>query len=279
MSRPIKPAISILTWKSPRTLEETLISIKPIEKLFFEKYVICQEADPSEIEVAQRFGFTPIPIPENLGIQGGLEMCVSVARAEIVLVVENDCPYLGNETGSEKISSAIRALHEGILDIVQLHCMGSRPSKRFTKYWKSAVPPRRTIQGFLRPSDARSAWGEAIILDNFPKEGTSEICRIDRSLYRTFSHHRPWSNRPFLTTRTFFLDVVLAFAKGNPSSRTVNGKPDLEHAINCRKNRQWWRKSKFRVGMMLPGQFGHTRIERPSEDEKNREHSQLTHRR
>lgn len=62
-----------------------------------------------------------------------------------------------------------------------------------------------------------------------------------------------------MINKDFFLNQVLSFARSNPTSRLVNGLPDLEHAMNSPTNRNYWRNGGFRVGLVRPSLFGHKR--------------------
>ena len=260
-------ALSVLTWKAPSTLHNTLNSLAKIAPAFSERIVVCQEADEREIQIAHEHGFTPVPIKQNLGIQRGLAKCVAAPASENVLVLENDCPFLGTQEDTALIAAAIDLLASDKAKVVQMSRQ-TEPRGRYTRYWQPGYPPRRTTWGRLSRANAKAVCSDAML---FAEDGQAELAGISRyapGLYTTDSSRRPWSNRPFLTTKAFFLGELIRFAERHPTSRHVNGMPDLEHAINSSKNRNWWRKNGFDVAFTVPGLFGHERDERPSEDEK-----------
>jgi hypothetical protein len=264
----IPVALSVLTWKAPDTLARTLPSLAPIATLFSERIVVCQESDPREIGIAREHGFTPIMLRENVGIQRGLAKCVEAPASDIVLVLENDCPFLGSGNDTGRILDAISLVRGGKAHVVQMS-LQEAPRGRYTRYWRLTDPPRRNLRGLLLRSDADAVSSDAVFAT--PPAIPLGVEAISPGLYLTSSAKRPWANRPFLTTKEFFLGELIAFAEANPTSRSVNGKPDLEHAISSRHNRWWWRERGFSVGFMHPGLFGHQREDRPSTDEKGRQ--------
>jgi len=94
-------SLAILTWRAPVTLARTLNALAPITHLFSERLVVCQESDPEEIRLAEQAGYTAIGTKENLGIQGGLKHAVESTEAKRVLLLENDCHFLGDANAFE----------------------------------------------------------------------------------------------------------------------------------------------------------------------------------
>lgn len=263
-------SISILTWRAPHTLYNTLTSLAPILHIFSNHYVVCQEGDPDEVQIARQFGFTPITTGHNLGIQEGLARCAEVSATETVLVMEGDCILSSPENAPAVVLRCLNALSEQHVDIFQLHERATQPTPSYWRFWKRGLPLRPTMLGRLRPSAAMAKTSEAVCLSNFPHDGIPNITPLGAGMFVASSNCVNWCNRSFLTTKDFFLDKVVRFARENPTSRKVNGLPDLEHPINCRANREWWRGEMFKVGILFPGLFGHHRTERPEGDEKVR---------
>jgi hypothetical protein len=71
-----------------------------------------------------------------------------------------------------------------------------------------------------------------------------------------------------MVKRSLFLDVIIPFANSRSHSRAVNGLPDLEVPINSRGGREWWRSQRFSIGLVKNDLFGHSRYDRPVDDEK-----------
>lgn len=261
-------SLSVLTWKAPDTLCKTLLSLEPIRELFHEHIVICQENDPNEIDLATQYGYRPIAIPYNAGIQEGLALAVEKSASEFVLVLENDCNYIGGDSGKTVLETCISLLKDHKIDLVRLGEFPAIPRKRYFQYWGKTFPPRRTLLGMLRWKEADSCKGEVITFDEVELNTVPEIRKLENHVFLTHSKYIAWTNRAFLVSREFFLNQILPFARSNPTLRLVNGFPDLEHAMNSPGNRNWWRNGDFRIGLVRPGLFSHSRYDRPVLDEK-----------
>lgn len=264
-----KPAgLAVLSWKAPNTLRSTLEALTPIFGLFTERFVLCQEGDPEEMEIARTFGFTPVATDRNLGIQEGLARCAELPSTEIVMVMECDCKLEDSANAPAIIARCISLLEKENLQAIQLQTRPEQPTSRYWRYWKPGFPLRPTLVGRLRREAGIARLNEAVCLPDFPTDGLEDITPLGEGIFVARSNTVNWCNRSFLTTKTFFLGSLLRFAREHPTTRKVNGLPDLEHPINCPQNRAWWRGEKFRVGILYPGLFGHHRLERPKDDEK-----------
>lgn len=261
-------SLSILTWKAPDTLRRTLESLQPLCGLFADRIVICQESDPREINLATQYGYRPVALPHNAGIQEGLALAVKNSALELVLVLENDCNYLGGESGIAQLETCLSLFKEHKIDVIKLGELPAHPRQKYVKYWGNSFPPKRTLLGMLRRNEANSYKGEVIAFAEFQPDAVPEIEKLADHLFLISSKHAVWTNRAFLVSKDFFLRRLLPFARSHPTSRLVNGLPDLEHAINSPKNRNWWRNENFRIGLAKPGLFGHVRYDRPALDEK-----------
>lgn len=261
-------SLSVLTWKAPKTLENTLAALTPIAHLFSERYVICQEGDPDEVRIATGFGFEPVATTENLGIQEGLARCGEVPTAEHIMVVEGDNMLTQDPDAPLLLAEAVRQMDRHAIAAFQLQERLTTPSSRFRRYWKAGLPLRPTLVGRMRPGPALARMNEALAFPEIAANGNAHIEKLADRLYCTHSDCLNWSNRPFLTTKSFFLGELVAFARKNPGTKRVNGMPDLEHPVNCPANRHWWRGNRFAMGMIYPGLFHHNRLERPPADEK-----------
>lgn len=268
MSLSQQASLSVLTWKAPQTLGKTLESLEPLHELFSERIVICQESDPREMKLAARHGFHAVAVPHNVGIQEGLALAVEKAASDLVLVLENDCNYVGGEAGKVQLQTCLSLFKTHCFDVVKLGELPTIPRTKYMKYWGSQFPPKRTLLGMLRRNEANLYKAEVLAFAEFDPGAVPEIDRLADGLFVTSSKYAVWTNRAFLVSKAFFLGRLLQFARSNPTSRLVNGFPDLEHAINSPQNRNWWRKQNFRIGLVKPGLFGHLRYDRPVLDQK-----------
>jgi hypothetical protein len=126
----------------------------------------------------------------------------------------------------------------------------------------------RRLYGYLRYQLANLRASDVLHLDLAPGLKTPFLTDLGGGLYATTSQFSIWENRAVLARRSFFLEKLIAFAESHPTSRSVNGMPDLEHRINSRKNRSWWQHSQFKLLIANPGLFAHRRLDRYAKDEK-----------
>lgn len=284
----MKSTLGILTWKAPRTLENSLRAWQSVPAEIFERrFVFCQEFDPEEMELARKYGFEVEGHSENIGIQNGLKSIAELAATPTVLIAENDCePYLVNESTRAQLVSAIQATAAG-----EVVCMKLENRRipgltgydewtllpRFNRYWpwegRDTVWRRMVLAArrLLRPGVARAHIGDAIgSVVNPHQIFPGRIDWDERGFYRTSSTFLRWSNRSILVNREWFLEKLLPFAESHPSpsSRKVNGLDDLERPVNCPANRKWWMSQGFPIGWLEPGLTWHNRLDRGAGDEK-----------
>jgi hypothetical protein len=268
MKHPI--SLAILTWKAPKTLQNTLQSLEPILDQFEERIIVCQESDPGEIELAERYGFKPIALKTNVGIQYGMKKAFEACSNEQVLFLENDLVLIPPKEEVVRIISAISdALAEGKAEFAKLRYLPASGRNSYKRFWKCTDGrPVRRLYGYLRYQLANLRASEVLLLGVAPGIKTEFLTDIGNGLYATTSEYSSWENRAFLAIRSFFLQEIIPYAESHPTSRTVNGMPDLEHRINSPANRNWWRKSKYKHLIAHPGLFGHRRLDRYVKDEK-----------
>ncbi len=262
-------SLAVLTWKAPATLENTLSRLERISHLFRESLVVCQASDPDEIKIVKKYGFKPILIKENLGIQNGLKKAVASCQFDHVLLLENDCYLAENKKNAEiSLRALFHLLVNEAIDYGTLQQLSNVPSKTFTKYWDvSRGQLRRKLLGYCRWKVANSVASEAINYIEDPMVLPMFEGR-EGPIYTTRSRYRRWSNRAVFVSKKFFLNKLIPFAEANPTSRHCNGLPELEHRINSRRNRGWWLSQRFRVGVAKPGLFSHCRKDRSENDDK-----------
>lgn len=263
-------SLIILTWKAPLTLENTLKSLVPLLPEFDELLVVCQESDPVEMHLAEQYGFRPIGLKKNIGIQDGLKTAVQSCAYNNVLLLENDCALIQCPKEATKALAIVREhLDLGKIDYCRVGCLPKVPRKRFLKYWnfKHQILRRRLL-GWLRYRTANAVSAEIVSLPlakGFQSSVLKEVCE---GFYLTNSQFCPWSNQSVYLTKHFFLEHLIPFAEANPTKRTCNGMPELEHRINSFWKRAWWRNQSFRIGILKPGLFSHIRVDRASGDDK-----------
>lgn len=265
-----KTSLAMLTWKAPKTLQHTLQNLEPILDFFDEKIIVCQESDPEEIALARQYGFKAVALETNVGIQHGMKLAFESCSNELVLFLENDLVLKAGRDETKKTLTIIGTeLAEGRAEFAKLRYLPESRKKTFRRYWcLSNGRPRRRMLGYLRYGAANSMAADAVHFDIAPGLRSGYLVDTGNGIYQTFSKYSKWENLAVFAKKSFFLNTLIPFAESHPTSRTVNGHPDLEHRINSKKNKAWWRGSNFKLLIAKPGLFGHRRLDRWAGDDK-----------
>lgn len=263
-------SLAILTWKAPKTLLHTLQNLDPILGLFDERIIVCQESDPDEIALAREFGFKAVVLETNVGIQNGMKLAFESCTNELVLFLENDLVLKTGREAAERILTAIGTeLAEGRAEFAKLRYLPESRKMNFRRYWRlSNGRPQRRLLGYLRYGVANSMAADVLHFEVAPGKDFSYLADLGNGVYQTFSKYSKWENLAVFARKSFFLNTLIPFAESHPTSRMVNGHPDLEHRINSKKNKSWWRGSNFKLLIATPGLFGHRRLDRWAGDDK-----------
>lgn len=262
----------MLTWKAPRTLESSLESISSILPVFSEKILVCQESDPREIEIGKKYGFRVVALQKNVGIQNGMKRCFQEAVNSTVLFYENDLNLrVDPEIAARIIHNGAEALAKSQVDFVKLRYLPGNKTikgKLFDKYWTiNGGKLKKRLLAYLRPKKADLLLSGALLYLSENNVSAPGFTPYDDDFLLSTSAMNKWENRAVLTTKEFF-DKLIDFAENNPTARTVNGTPDLEHPLNCKQNRKWFLTLEAKLLIAVPGVFGHRRYDRSVDDEK-----------
>jgi glycosyltransferase involved in cell wall biosynthesis len=266
----MKISLAMLTWRSPKTLQHSLASLAPILNFFDEKIMVCQDSDPQEIDLAKRYGFRPVALPQNVGIQNGMKTAFESCANEQVLFLENDLVLrVDDQTARKTLLDISKRITNGDAQFAKLRFLPESRKKKFRRYWKVVNgKPSRRLLGYIKYTTANSMAADTLHFDFSPGLDTKYLKDLGQGIYLSSSPYSKWENFAVFTTKTFFLGTLIPFAETHPTSRNVNGFPDLEHRINSRNNRSWWRKERFKLLIATPGLFSHRRLDRWAEDDK-----------
>ena len=177
-------------------------------------------------------------------------------RSDIVLLLENDLPLIESAArAKQQIAHAKAALANHEVDVFRFRHRihpgyREQASLKFLRYYRPSLLAQ--IRRLLRPGKAQKMIGNSIYVLTEPHKTFEEIEQMPEGWFRISAKHITWSNQSIMIRRDFFLEKILAYAEANPSSRTVNGFPDIEKELN----RPYRRKSGWRVGADL-GLFTH----------------------
>jgi hypothetical protein len=269
--------VVFLTWRAPDTLGQSLerFSEALAVQSFGDAVVFCQEMTEADSQMAESYGFRAVGNEKNVGILGGMKSAVEASRSENILYLECDCLLVdGVPNTASTLETAASAIKSGELDVMRLRSLKS-PGLDYTpykhlRYWPDADRQdslAKKLRRLLRPAKARKLIGEGCLVhpqaeEVFPRY----IKRLPNGHYCIDSEVLNWTNQSIMFRKDWFLNTIIPYAEAHPSSRTVNGFQDLEKELNS----SWWRQQHFKVGWADPGLFTHSRLDRPSGDEKLR---------
>ena len=272
--------LGILSWKARKTLRASLESHREagLLDMFDDALIFFQEIEDEDRALAAEFGIRAEGTDENLGIMGGIKKIAELLQTDYVLYLENDYPTIAdNATLRRQFTTALAHMESGavkytLLDENKRHEAKEPQSPLYKRYIRFHPSPAlgegdtiaKKIQRVLLPHKAnRAAWpavylGEA---DRFPHL----MQPIEHGYFALAARALAWTNQAPFFPRQWFLQELIPLAESTPSSRSVNGKPDLEKDTT---NRRWWREQPWRIGISNEGLFLHSRIDRPEGDEK-----------
>lgn len=260
--------LGILSWKGYDSLEASLATYNRIGMLglFDEAVAYLPEAGEPGPSICRAAGVRPVEMPGNDGILAGFEGLARSMSAEIVLLVENDCPVIVDyEEAKRQILHARRLIESREARIVRLRSL-AEPGEAFTTREKfhRYFPPegagevtrlRAALRCLLRPRRMRRALGEAVLHDQ-KLAARYGIARFDNEGFGlTTSRHIPWTNQSVMMRREDFLESVIEVAKVANTRRRVNGAKNIEIEMNA----PHWRDAEIPIAV-APGIFTHRRI-------------------
>lgn len=276
--RPFTIGLGILSWRARKTLRASLESYRRgnLFSLFDDTLIFFQEMEKEDMALAEEFGLRATGNDENTGIMGGMKQIAERLTTDYILHLENDLSLITDgETAQQQMDIALQHMDSGATNFYRMDYRKppineNDTLKRYLRYHPAPLLNQadsfaRRLRRLLRPAKARRLLGNAVYADTAPHERFPNYIRpLDGGHWAVDSATLSWGNRAPLYPRRKFLNEIIAYAEAHPSSRTVNGKPDLEKELNCRH----WRNRHYQMGICVPGLFAHKRLDRPPEDEK-----------
>ena len=270
VKRPAPLGLAILSWKSHRTLAQTLHSLQNLFAFFDQTLIFFQEPEAQDRALARAFGLPYKSSQRNIGIQNGMKALALSLQTPYILHLENDFSLVQSvAVAKREITIAHNYLCAGTTHFATLR--EEELFLRGQKYLRYHSEPDtsdsaiktvvKTVRRLVRPAKARRLKRQAAAARGLAVDGVSRV--LEHGHLCLSSRERNWTNQAVLYPKKLFLDTLIPFAEAHPSRRTVNGFADLEKEFNCR----WWRRRGFRIGRG-PGVFGSRRLDRPDGDEK-----------
>ena len=256
-----RPGLGLLCWKNYNTFARALESYERagLFDLVGETLVWFQEIDDEARALASRFGLPCDGSPDNRGILGGFKALAGAMTSDVLLLLENDLPLIEPQAeAARQIALATRAVRAGDVQVFRLRHT-AEPGQKFNtleqsrRYHGAGLAP--LIRRTLRPGKARRLAGTSLYAEPLPELAFPDlVTRMPEGWLKISAACLPWTNQSIMVRRDFFLETIIAGAQARPSSRTVNGFPDIEKEWNTPR----WRASGWTIGADT-GLFTHLR--------------------
>lgn len=225
--------IAILSWKSPKTLVNTLESYKKweLDLLDPEKIILFQEIDDVDRKIAEAYGYQAHGLPINTGIAFGYKSLVELATGDLFLFLENDWELI--EPPLEAIFDAGDRLRKNTIDVARLRHTTNPGEPLWSRQYKGQemVVPEFLLDCCYWDSNPTKFWP-------IHKEG---------EWYTTTSPFATWTNNPTMFRTKWLKEVVV------PRMGNMDIEVDIQY---------WWKNQQFKVAQHEVGLFTHRRLDR-----------------
>jgi hypothetical protein len=269
-------SVGVLSFGAPQTIKAALKAhgesglIDCVNEFFVYFNAISEE----DRRTAEEAGVRCEGSAENSGIYGGFRAIAELAKNPYVLILENDITPLPGAPVRQCLESCVSDMVE---HGIKAFCLKSRrepgEGAAYTKYRKTfgvrdplfpGIEPREAgalskLRMFLEHGSIDKFRAASIYCERSPETAQARAVRkLPSGNFATDSGFRNWSNQAVLVERQYFLDVICRRVDEQPDPRLVNGRQDIERALN----RRWWRKRRDLMGHAAEGVYTHRRLDR-----------------
>lgn len=223
-------SICILSWKTGKTLRNTLKSYKKYGLLDIvdDILILFQEVTEDDKRLADQYNIRYIGLKENIGIGKGMKMLAENAACENILFLEHDWQLLEDQnTTLSRLRSGLEMLDNGF-DVVRYR---SRENPGY---------PLISIRHKGNELDYYDDWHECTsphLLESLhwldPAAEFPDKIQKQDEYFITTSRWANWTNNPYLVRKKFLLETIIPF-----SGETAS----LERNIAA-----WWVKQSFKI--------------------------------
>ncbi|CAM2919429.1 hypothetical protein DRF59_03045 [Chryseobacterium flavum] len=223
-------SICILSWKTGKTLKNTLKSYKKFGLLDIvdDIIILFQEVTEEDKKLADQYKIRYIGLNENIGIGKGMKMLAENATRENILFLEHDWELLENQnTTFSRLKSGLEMLNSGF-DVIRFR---SR---------KNPGNPLISIRHKGNELNYYDDWHECTsphLLESLhwldPATEFPDKIQKQGEYFITTSRWANWTNNPYLVRKKFLLNTIIPF-----SGETAS----LERNIAA-----WWVKQNFKI--------------------------------
>jgi len=242
--------LGILSWKSCKTLVQTLESYKKSNLLnLVEPLIYFQEISDVEKKLAEKYSTPFIGSDKNVGIQKALIELINSTKTKYFIFAENDFQLIHNEETVKKVLyDCINLIDKHDIKIVKLRDIQNPGEPLYSKYiYINDFKDKPNQQNFRYKLEALS------YVDN-PEESFPnifEIINLNYKWYKCSNKDNVWSNNVFIASTQWLKESVL---------------PLLDYSMDNTQNKQMFEDvliNKLDSYNLAAGQglFTHNRVE------------------
>ena len=205
-------SVGILSYNSPLTLKNTLMSYKHYGLLEYSDDVFCVLQPSSkineEMSICDIFGIRYYLQESNDMMLGGMKRIFKEAKNEFVLWTENDFRI---HTVKKKVKKIIedseKLIKNNVVGLVKIRSLKlpGHPISVKEKYYNKMSDTSKLDYSLYYDENPHVKFS-----DNIQKYSNDPIMYIMNSKYCGYS------NNCFITSKKFFNDIILNFSKGDP---------------------------------------------------------------
>lgn len=241
-------SIGILTWKSTKTISNTLKSYRKngLLDLVDDVTILFQEVSAADKKLAEKYKIKYIGLEENIGIGKGFIKLAENAKYNDILFLEHDWELIENkETLKNQLQTGLNFLNEGFSVVryrsrktpgFPLHSLKHKGNElNYFDDWHQVTSPH--LLESLH-------WLDPAV--EFPDKIQKE-----EEFFITTSRWANWTNNPFLIKKEFYLKKITPFA---------GESVDFEKNIAA-----WWVQQDFKIAQG-EGLFMHNDLQKHRKD-------------
>ncbi len=269
-------SVGVLSFRAPQTISRALEAHREsgLAGCTGEFFVYFNAISEDDRRVANEAGVRCEGSADNSGIYGGFRAIAEIAKNPYVLILENDIVPLPGARVRECIESCLSDMIEHRIATFGLKSrFNPGEGGIYRKYVKTfgvmdpiapGLSPHRTgrlakLRMFLEHGSIDKFRANSMFCERHPDEAQpNAVQKLPSGNYLTTSRYRTWGNQAVLVERRYFLDVICRRVEEHPDPRLVNGRQDIERALN----RRWWRLRRDPMGQAAEGVFTHRRLDR-----------------
>lgn len=212
MIKKLPISICILSWKSGKTIKNTLKSYQEngLLEITDDICILFQEVTNEDKKIAKKYGLKYIGLNENIGIGKGIITLAENAKYDTFLFLEHDWELVENQKHVfSQLETGLQMLNEGF------HVIRYRSRNNPGK-------PLYSLKHKGKELDYFDDWHQVTsphLLESLhwldPAKEFPDKIQKENDFFITTSRWANWTNNPFLIKKEFYLSTLAPFAGEN----------------------------------------------------------------